>query len=235
VACGAYSVGLHQADYESCLNYGRYFDSRTTSFTNQFRYGAFEHLEFRGGFTFQNADYATQNGGYGFSNVTLSCKIPIIRDTADFPAIALLGGSVLPYTGNKDFAVTQYLPFAALLVQKSFGSVSIIGNIGIMSDAHVAWDETFYMMNPYSINHKAQGTYALSIYKFQGNIGVFLETYGYYGGGASQQFGAFDLGTTMMIRENLFADFSFGASYNEGLNISFCNWGVGWLIPNKSK
>lgn len=102
-----------------------------------------------------------------------------------------------------------------------------------MSDAHAS--DGCYLMNPNTISHKAQGTYALAVYKYYGGIGVFMETYGYYGAGSSEPYGAFDLGVAMVIRDNVTVDISFGASYAEGFDISFCNWGVGWLIPNKNK
>jgi hypothetical protein len=230
MALGAYNVGVHQLDYESSVNYGKYFGATTTSITNQFRYGAFDHLEFRGGFNIQHSDYLNVAG---ISTINLGAKIPIIRDTAAFPAVALIGGAILPYAGKPEFVLESYLKSAAILIQKSFGSVTIMGNVGIMSDAHAP--DGCYFMNPYSINHKAQGTYALAIYKYHGNIGVFIETYGYYGAGSSEPYEAFDLGLALMIKDNVSVDMSFGASYADGFDISFCNWGVGWLIPNKTK
>jgi len=230
MAIGAYNVGVHQMDYECSANYGKYFGTTTTSITNQFRYGAFDHLEFRGGFNIQHSDYSNVAG---ISNINLGAKIPIIRDTAAFPAISITGGVVLPQAGRPEFTIDSYLKYAAISLQKSFGSVILIGNIGIMSDAHIP--DGSYLVNPNTINHKAQGTYALAVYKYYGNIGVFIETYGYYGAGSSEPYEAFDLGLAIVIKDNVSVDMSFGASYADGLDISFCNWGVGWLIPNKNK
>lgn len=233
MAIGAYNVGLHQLDYEGSINYGRYFKNTTTSATNQFRYGAFEHLEFRGGFNYQHSEYADNTNVIGFSNIALGAKIPIIRDTAAFPALAIIGGVYLPHAGKPEFAFDNYLKSLTLSIQKSFGTTTIVGNVGVMTDAHDYGG--CYVMNPNTINHKAQGTYALAIYKYKGSLGVFMETYGYYGAGSSEPYGAFDLGVTMCINYNVTVDISFGASYAEGFDISFCNWGVGWLIPNKTK
>lgn len=204
MALGAYNVGVHQLDYEGSVNYGKYFETTTTSTTNQFRYGAFDHLEFRGGFNFQYCDYADKAGVAGISNVSLGAKIPIIRDTAAFPAVAIVGGVILPHAGKAEFAVEDYLKSAAVLIQKSFGTVTIVGNVGIMSDAHAS--DGCYVMNPNTINHKAQDTYALAIYKYQGSIGVFMETYGYYGAGSSEPYGAFDLGIALAMRNNVSVD-----------------------------
>lgn len=230
MAAGAYSVGLHRLDYEGNVNYARYFTNTTASFNSQFRYGMFNHLEIRGGFSAQYSEYVHT---WGLNNFNLGCKIPIIRDTSTFPAIAILGSAVMPNIGDKSFAVTQYLPSASLIVQKTFGASCIIGNIGLMSDSH-APDGSFFM-NPNSINHKVQGTYSLAFYKYYGGLGVFMETYGFYGAGSSKPYGAFDLGATFMINENITTDVSFGASYEEGINISFFNWGLGWLIPTTNK
>jgi hypothetical protein len=233
MAFGAYNVGLHQASYEGSVNYGKYFETTTTSTTNQFRYGAFDRLELRGGFNFQYCDYADKAGVAGISNITLGAKIPVIYENDFIPAVALIGGVLLPRAGKTEFELDNYAKSLTLSVQKSLGTVTIIGNAGIMSDSHAS--DGCFVLNPNTVSHKAQGTYALAIYKYQGDIGVFMETYGYYGAGSSEPFGAFDLGATLALRDNVSVDISFGASYAEGFNISFCNWGVGWLIPNKHK
>jgi len=233
MAIGAYNVGVHQLDYEGAINYGKYFKTTTTSTIHQFRYGVYDHLELRSGFSFQHCDYADKDAVSGVSNINLGIKIPIILDTSAFPAVAIIGNVILPHSGKAEFAVDNYLKSLSLSVQKSFGTATIVGNIGIMTDAH-AYDGC-YVMNPNTVSHKAQGTYSLSVYKYQGSIAVFMETYGYCGSGSSDPFGAFDLGIIMIIKDNVSADFSLGASYMEGLDISFCNWGVSWLIPNKTK
>lgn len=236
MAVSAYSVGLHQLDYETSLYSFQYvngLDLTTTRMqTNSFRYGAFKHLELRAGVNLTNMELSDGTMINGFRDVNLGIKMPFIRNHPYLPDIALFGTVILPNTGNVEFTPTTYLPSGALLLQKSFGPVTLIANGGVMWDSFTAIG--YSLNNPNSINRMIQGTYALAMYVFVQDMGFFMETYGYYAGNILP-YSAFDMGVAAMLKKNLQLDMSMGVSYDKGFDNSFFNLGLGWLIPNKNK
>ena len=234
MAANAYAIQLHHADYEASMFLFRYADdagtTTTLTETNLFRYGAFKRLELRAGFNINHAIYPDKSTITGVRDVNLGVKIPIISNIQYAPDVAVLGTIVLPNSGNKAFTPTLYIPSAALLLQKSFGSALFISNVGILYDASTV--DGYYLTNPHSINCGIQGTYAIAFYYFMGKVGVMAETYGYYAD-KMEPYTAFDCGVTIAVNNSVEVDLSIGAEYDMGFDNSFINVGFGWLIPTK--
>lgn len=233
-AANAYLVGVHRLDYEVSLGYTycNINNDLTTMFyeTNAFRFGIMKHLELRAGFDVANINFPDNSSEFGVRSAYIGAKIPIIKDTKYRPAIGILASTVIPKSGAEVFAPVDWVPSAALLLQKSFGYYTLIANTGVMWDGFTV--DGYSFMNPNSIDKKAQGTYAVALYEFSGNVGFFFETYGYYSA-STKPYNGCDFGFSIMTTPNLEADISVGLNYETGINNSFVNIGLGWRIPNK--
>jgi hypothetical protein len=183
--------------------------------TNLIRFGVLKNLELRFGMDFGHLS----NSVGGIKNMSLGIKVPIIQDLKYLPDIGILGQFNLPKIDDNYFTTPQYTPQGILLLQKGFGKLLLLGNIGFFYDGGYYNDE-----NKPIVDQSIQGIYSLAVcYSLTPKLGTFVECYrvGSYG-----SYG--DLGFNYFINDNLQLDVSFSNQFDGTIN-----GGIAWRFKNK--
>jgi hypothetical protein len=229
-AANAYIIGISQASYETSIGYSYYNPTTTIYQTNLFRAGTCKHFELR--FGFDDAGFNMPDGSidFGIKDISIGAKIPIVQDLKYLPDIAILGGTIIKNSGYELLAPTTYVPSIAFIAQKVFGNLVLIGNAGVFWDGFT--EDGISFANPYSVNRKAQGSYAIAAYYFIKDLGLFCETYGYYNQYTNHYAGC-DLGANYYINPDLVLDLSCGINYKQSFDNVFVNFGLGWRFDKK--
>ncbi len=179
-----------------------------------FRYGLTKNIELRlveQLISFENEQTSEEN--FGLSDLELGAKIQILKNPDINTEIAFISHLVLPS-----------------------GAVSITnGNLGTVNKLAISHSLTNFLDLGYNVGYNyfntETGYLTYSVALGTGitkRIGAYVETYG-----EVVQFtdwiSNFDSGITILVRENLQLDFSFGLGLNQKMN--YFSVGFSWNIP----
>jgi hypothetical protein len=191
--------------------------------TTLFRYGLLENFELRLGIEYLEEKLSlinvdTTNTFSGLSPIYTGFKIKIADEDGWKPAVAFLGGLVLPFTANKEFkpeysAANMRFAFAHTLSDR----FSIGYNLGAEWDGETAVPEYFYSA-------------ALGI-GLTDKLGMFVEGFGLIPEKGNSEH-LFDVGFTYLVHPNFQLDVSGGIGLNDNAADNFVSFGLTYRLPN---
>jgi hypothetical protein len=227
-----YSIGNTNIGIESgfAYNYSSNLNQYTQS--NLLRVGCENWFEMRFGVDMGTYQDVTAHNYVGVKDINIGVKCTVVQNAQYLPDVALLGTCYVPEIELIRYIAKTTPATIYLLAGKTFGKVSLLGNLGAVWDVKAA-DNT-YFINPYATTYAIQVNYIFNIsIDVTKTFNLFAEAYGFFAGAFAPTNGI-DAGIVITITPNLFWDLSGGITYVQGLNNSFINTGIAWRFSDKT-
>ena len=216
------TVGLGELQIESgvLVGYeeeGHFAQRQLLSPTTLFRYGIASDLELRVLSQHESLSISrsggTENKPRGMSDIEIGVKIQLFQKESSPTEIAFITHLVIP-SGTSALSNDSYESINKLSISHMFTDRMGLGyNLG------------------YNFQDFSDGVFTYSAalgVRVNEHIGIYVEPFGEWQQFETFQFD-FDAGFTVLLRENLQVDFSFGTGLTRKMN--YLSAGVSWLIP----
>ena len=209
-------AGTFQAEVGFLRQINESGDVVTSSYPNfSIKYGIYDWLEMRVLSHYQKTDISLDGVDVvqeGFTPLTISPKIHILKPKGILPRISLVTSLALPELASSDFENEDINYGYRVLTEYTFNTLSWASGIGTdwTDNSESAWSYSSALSTPISKK-----------------IGVFGELYGNFGKDLDTSI-AFDTGLLYLVYDNLQIDISFGFGLNEAADDGFIGLGVAW-------